>query len=263
MQTLGSRASGSSRSHIPSFLFEVYNIKRQSSKQHEALHDIFRAVDSLAIGASTSPVSNSVTNHPVAINAAYELNTRDPLPAKKPAGKAPTPAIPEHTERFEVFAAAAARAGKQLVPNNWYVFTLGWDLPAAVEGTLESKTELQQLQQRLRFEHVAVVAGQVVEKKRGPPGEQTVVGLDFESSFMDLIKKKDGASELRGLKRLDLSKPLDPGQTLVWAKQTTSKKGEVSNINKIGKAYFSQATHKRYDVVSDRATFRDAKLLEF
>ncbi|KAF2630901.1 hypothetical protein BU25DRAFT_408167 [Macroventuria anomochaeta] len=231
------------------------------------IYSVFLTV--LAIGVGASPVLISSSVEVIGTDVPHEFNPRaapaDPAPiAKAPAVKAPAAVVPSKTKRYEEAVAAAAKANKQLVPGNWYVFTLEWDLPAAVEGTFESKTELQKLQQKLGFEHVAVAAGQIIEKKTGR-GKNEKIDLDFDAYFMDLMKDEDVVTSiLRGPKRIDPNTPLKKGQTLVWSKQTTAAKGALSNMSKVGKAYFQEAGHQKYDVDSNNcATFRDAVLPKF
>ena len=214
----------------------------------------------LALGASASPVPNAAAVEVVDTNVVYVHVPRAAPAAKTPAPKAPAAIVPTKTKRYEAAVAAAAKAGKKLVPG-WYAFTIEWDLPAAVEGNFESKTELQKLQQKLGFEHVAVVAGEIVEKKSGR-GKNEKIEFDFNGYFMDLIKKEDMiTSTLRSPRAIDASKPLKTGQTLVWVKQTTAAKGSSTSLNKLGKAYFEEPGHQKYNVDSNNcATFRDAIL---
>ncbi|KAJ8109958.1 hypothetical protein OPT61_g7075 [Boeremia exigua] len=203
----------------------------------------------LALGVSAGPIPEVSGLEVIDTNAANIHVPR--APPKTPA------VVPTKTKRYEVAVAAARR---NLAPG-WYAFTIEWDLPAAVEGNFESKTELEVLQRKLGFEHVAVVAGEIVEKKTGR-GKNEKIELDFNGYFMDLIKKEDKVtSTLRGPRALDARTPLKPGQTLVYAKQTTAAKGSSTNMNKLGKAYFAEAGHQKYSVDSNNcATFRDAIL---
>lgn len=232
------------------------------------LSTIYSALlSALAIGATAGPVPISAVTSVIETEHPYKFHPRalpaNTLAGKRPAGKAaaaktPVTVEPEKTDRYKEAVAAAAKHQKTLVPGVSYVFTIEWDLPAAVEGTTESKTELQQLQQKLQFEHVAVVAGTIVENTSGL-GKNKKTKLDFDAYFMDLMKDEDKISSiLRGPKRLE---PMKKGQTLVWSKQTTDKKGALSNMTKVGKAYFNDPAHNKYSVENNNcATFRDSVL---
>ena len=102
----------------------------------------------LALGVSAGPIPEVSGLEVIDTNAANIHVPR--APPKPPA------VVPTKTKRYE---AAVAAARRNLAPG-WYAFTIEWDLPAAVEGNFESKTELEVLQRKLGFEHVAVVAGE-------------------------------------------------------------------------------------------------------
>jgi hypothetical protein len=217
----------------------------------------------LSLGVSANPVPYSSINA-VDANIAYPLDVRAAPSAKTPAAKAPATVVPIKTKRYDAAVGAAAKEGKRLEPSKWYVFTKEWDLPDPVEGTFESKTDLQKLQQKLGFEHVAVVVGQVTEVKRGK-GKNEKVTLDFDAYYMDLMKDDDlVTSILRGPKRLDPDEPVRSKQILKWSKSTTAAKGSSAAMGKVGKAYFQEAGHQKYNVDSNNcATFRDAVLPKF
>lgn len=200
----------------------------------------------LAIGVSAGPVPISTSTGIVETEIAHTLEARKP------------PAGPVLTARYKDAVAAASKAGKTLVLGKFYVFTIEWDLPAPVEGTTETKTELEKLQKKLGFAHVAVIAGEIVAKKRGR-GANEVTDLDFDAQFMDLIKDQAKINSIiRGPQRMDYMKK---GQTLVWSKETTAAKAALSNMKKVGKAYFDSPAHKVYNVDNNNcASFKDAVL---
>lgn len=211
------------------------------------LSKIYSAVlAALAIGVSAVPAPIAESTQIAGNDVTHTLDARAP------------PAGPVLSARYKDAVAAASKAGKTLVLGKFYVFTIEWDLPASVEGTFESKTELEKLQKQLGFEHVAVVAGEVTGKKRGR-GAKEVVDLDFDAQFMDLVKDDDKVTSiLRGPRRMDYMKK---GQTLKWAKETTATKAAKTNMDKVGKAYFDSPAHKRYDVDNNHcASFKNAVL---
>ena len=138
-------------------------------------HAIFAG---LAIGVSAGPVLIGGSSGAVDYGIAHTFDTRAP-----PKGLV-------MSSRYKDAVAAAAKAGKKLVPEKFFVSTTVWDLPSSVEGTFESKTELEKLKQKLGFEHVAVVAGEVIAKDRGRDTKK-VTDLDFDAQFMDLVKDDD------------------------------------------------------------------------
>ncbi|KAL1653587.1 hypothetical protein SLS61_003733 [Didymella pomorum] len=213
------------------------------------LSTIYSAIfAALAIGVSAGPVPNAASLEVIDSGFAHSLDTRAP------------PKGPVTTSRYKDAVAAAAKVGKKLVPGKFYVFTIEWDLPSSVEGTFESKTELEKLQQKLGFEHVAVVAGEVIAKDRGRD-KNKVTDLDFDAQFMDLVKDDDKVtSVLRGPRKMEYMKK---GQTLVWAKESTKAKAAKANMEKAGKAFFDSPAHKKYNVDSNNcASFKNAMLLQ-
>lgn len=212
------------------------------------LSTIYSAIfAALAIGAGAGPVPNAAPLEVIGLDCAQSLDTR-----------APSPKGPVITARYKDAVAAAAKAGKKLVPGKFYVFTIEWDLPSSVEGTFESKTELEKLQRKLGFEHVAVVAGEVIAKDRGRDAKK-VTDLDFDAQFIDLIKDDDKVTSiLRGPRKMDYMKK---GQTLVWARETSKAKASKANMEKVGKAYFDSPAHKKYNIDNNNcASFKDAML---
>lgn len=184
----------------------------------------------LSLGVSANPVTYTPINNPVDINVDYPLIVRAPSSAKTPS------VVPTKTKRYNATVAAAGKDGKTLEPNKWYVFTKEWDLPDAVEGTFESKTDLQKLQEKLGFEHVAVIIGQVTEVRKGK-GKNEEITMDFGSYYMDLMKDPGKISSvLRGPERPHTKEPIKPKQTLIWSKATTVAKGSVLAMGEAGKA---------------------------
>lgn len=208
---------------------------------------------SLAVGVSASPIANP---NPAAVANADATPVAEPVFSidEEESKELVTRATTVKTDAYQ----AAEKAHSSLAVGTYYVFQLEWDLPAAVDDA-ETQTELQKLQTRLGFEHVAVVAGVVTSKKTGR-GKNEKTTLDFNAYFIDLIKKTDGSAELRGPTVLG---KLKDKQSLKYIGTTTSKKGDRANLKKIGTAYFDNAAHKKYSTDNNHcATFKDAILLQ-
>ncbi len=130
-------------------------------------------------------------------------------PAAPPAAKRPTAAAkattatataaPVFDDTPEFTTAKAAQPDLQA--NQFLWFTLEWPLGIAVgDGDLESQSELQQLQQKLGFEHIGVVMGQVTETTTGR-GKNQKTKRDFTSTLLHMTKQNvnPGDTELKNV----------------------------------------------------------------
>ncbi|KAH8900382.1 hypothetical protein GQ53DRAFT_127835 [Thozetella sp. PMI_491] len=136
---------------------------------------------------------------------------------------------------------AAIKAHSGLVKDHYYWFTLEWPLGAAVgDGDAESKTELQQLQQKLGFEHVGAVLGQITETTTGK-GKNQKTKRDYNAMLYHMVKNNvdPGDTELKSR-----TWKASSAQNLKWGGETSSKK--ITAAKKAGKDWVSD--HKIYNV---------------
>ena len=124
----------------------------------------------------------------------------------------------------------AKSAHSDLKKDQYYWFELTWDLGEPADGSAETPTELQKLQAKLGFEHIALVVGQIKETETGPK-KNRILKKDFIAMQYDLIKKSDGSAEHRNKNWT----PAAAGKTMKWGGQTTAKKAEQKTLNNIGK----------------------------
>ncbi|KAI0006264.1 hypothetical protein F4779DRAFT_597199 [Xylariaceae sp. FL0662B] len=176
----------------------------------------------LATLALASPVANPYPE-PISAEEVRNLTSRD------------------NVEETDAYKAASAAAHKHLEKDKYYWFQLTWDLNAPVEGDQETKAELRKLQEKLGFEHVALVVGQILENEVGK-GKNKKTKKAFHAMLRHMIKNKQGKTESR---TVNFTGPKQ-GQTLKWGGETTKKKADIGTLNQIGKNYVE--THEKYSV---------------
>jgi hypothetical protein len=142
-------------------------------------------------------------------------------------------------------------SAKQSIGNlkvgEWYKFTS--KSPYTKPGPHETADEVKQLQQRLGFNHIAVVVGQVVEKVtkgKGKNKNKTETHRDFVAIIIDLIKEEDNGSKMNfaNFKPTKVFK-LEDGE------QTSAKKADPTAVKKKAAEYFKEAGHSQYSVASN------------
>ncbi len=139
----------------------------------------------------------------------------------------------------EFTAALAAHPGLTNGQVVW--FSLEWALTVPVgDGDVESKTELQQLQAKLGFDHIGVVAGTVKETTTGK-GKNQKTKRDFDAQLFHMIKTNVNPGDT-ALKTHNWA--VVAGQTLKFGGVTTAKK--ITNAKNAAKAYVEE--HKIYAV---------------
>ncbi|KAI8623446.1 hypothetical protein F5Y19DRAFT_458429 [Xylariaceae sp. FL1651] len=137
--------------------------------------------------------------------------------------------------------AAAIKAHSGLSKDKYYYFTLEWPLGVAVgDGDKETDAELKELQQKLGFEHIGVVVGQVTETETGK-GKNKKTKRDFIATLYHMTKKNanPGDTEFKSPNYRANSK-----QNLKWGGETSKKKAGAAK--KAGKDYVDD--HKIYKV---------------
>ena len=128
---------------------------------------------------------------------------------------------------------AIAATGATLNKDQWYWFKLTWDLNTPV-GDGESPTELQKLQQRLGYNHVAIVVGRVAEIAYGPPKSRK-----YRRDFQDVTQADLYVTEPdTTTSRIMNWNSANPGKTLHYGGTTTASKGARSNLKKIGESSY-------------------------
>ncbi|PSN60444.1 hypothetical protein BS50DRAFT_210009 [Corynespora cassiicola Philippines] len=210
-------------------------------------------LSSLAVSISASPIGIPADTEPIERHSPHSFQhiaarTLDPYAL---AARAPTIS---KTKAYE----AAEKVHKNLVVNDYYVFTIEWDLKSEAMADEKEEKDVYDLQQSLGYAHVAVLVGKVTEKTTGKAGAKTTT-KDFDAVFIDqVVAEDDVTAMLRGpVKFLGTQK----GQALKYQKETTAKKGDASNVKKIGQAYFDIKGHNVYSTETNHCgTFKDAIL---
>ncbi|KAI3316586.1 hypothetical protein HD806DRAFT_552192 [Xylariaceae sp. AK1471] len=126
---------------------------------------------------------------------------------------------------------AAIAAHPNLSKDKYYYFTLEWPLGTPVgDGDTESGDELKQLQQKLGFEHIGVVVGQIIETETGK-GKNKKTKRDFKATLYHMTKKnkEPGDTEFKTRNYSADSKQLK------WGGETSKKKADAAK--KAGKDY--------------------------
>lgn len=133
--------------------------------------------------------------------------------------------------------AIAAHPG--LTKDNYYYFTLEWPIGTVVgDGDKESQAEVTALRQKLGFDHIGLVVGQITEKvvNQGKKSEKTK--RDFVASVYHMTADdKDNTSQTPRNYDTHYS-----AQTLKWGGATTKKKAD-------------KAKPTAKDYVADHATY--------
>ncbi|EED14658.1 hypothetical protein TSTA_041360 [Talaromyces stipitatus ATCC 10500] len=128
-----------------------------------------------------------------------------------------------YQDTAEFTAANSVHPGLQ--NGQYYWFTLEWPLGAPVgDGDKESQTELQQLQQKLGFEHIGVVVGKVTETTTGK-GKNQKTKRDFNAVLYHMTKKNVNPGDVE-LKTANWK--ADPRKNLKGGQVTSSKKVDAA-----------------------------------
>ncbi|QKX57759.1 uncharacterized protein TRUGW13939_04879 [Talaromyces rugulosus] len=134
------------------------------------------------------------------------------------------PAGPKIVETEAYKAAHAKHSG--LKENDWYYFTVKTPLGQSIPGDAETKTELQQLQHRLGFEHIAVVVGEVVYTESGKGKKHHTIKKDFKATQFDMVKSPENKTIVRSPNWSP-----QPQKTLAYGGTTTKSKAERAKKN--------------------------------
>ncbi|KAI0841363.1 hypothetical protein F5Y06DRAFT_218813 [Hypoxylon sp. FL0890] len=143
---------------------------------------------------------------------------------------------------------AVFAAHPDLQKDKYYYFTIKNSLPDKVrDGDTETLTELQQLQQRLGFDHIGVLVGQVTETTRTKPAGKKKPGKktttkDFRGFYIHMTKGKDSKTAQHTSVWSD--RGAESNQKIEYV-GTTTKKGE-DKAKAEAKSYVEE--HKTYDI---------------
>jgi hypothetical protein len=134
---------------------------------------------------------------------------------------------------------AAIKAHSGLSKDKYYYFTLEWPLGIAVgDGDKETNAELKELQQKLGFEHIGVVVGQITETETGK-GNNKKTKRDFKATLYHMTKNAKSDTEFKSP-----NYRADSKQNLKWGGETSKKKADAAK--KAGKNYVDD--NKTYKV---------------
>lgn len=179
-------------------------------------------------------LASTVFASPIA-NLEVEARDETSLITRAPA------TTPPYQDSWAYTAAIQAHGG--LTKDNYYYFTLEWDLPTPVgEGDVETQDELQQLQQKLGFEHIGLVVGTITETDvKGPKNTVKAIKRDFVASVYHMIKTA-GTTSVTPRNYGDYYK----SETLKWGGQTTKAKAAKAKTAATG--YTKEGKQGTYDV---------------
>lgn len=158
-------------------------------------------------------------------------------------GKAPTTPKIVETDAYK----AVHAQHHALEKDKWYYFTQETPLGQSIPGDAETKTEMQQLQHRLGFEHTAVVVGQVTHKETGINTKNHKITKDFSGTLYDMIKLEtpvNGVEDRSRSWRVNHQKRLKYGGHISSANKAAHKR-----VAKIGSDYVKE--HDRYNLDSN------------
>jgi len=153
-----------------------------------------------------------------------------------PSLSARAPDKVEETDSWKRAFEAAKKAGVNIVPNNIYYFTVVWRRGQAQGDPTHLKAEeLKHLQEKLGFDHIAVVVGKMEEtrtkekKTKTNKDPATVIKRDFKARKWDLGKEKD--TDKTSIRSPNWDSKRDAGLEVNWGGQTTAaKEGKIKKM---------------------------------
>lgn len=118
----------------------------------------------------------------------------------------------------------ATKTKPGLKKDDWVWFTLEWDRGTIVgDGDTESAKEISDLRDKLGFDHIGIVIGQITEVESGK-GKNKKTTRDFKASLDHMIEVKDKTE----LKTYANWKVPGAGKTLKFGGMTTSSKATAA-----------------------------------
>lgn len=136
----------------------------------------------------------------------------------------------------------ATTAHPDLKKDDWVWFTLEWHRGSIGDGDTESDKEISDLRDKLGFDHIGIVVGQIKETTSGK-GKNLKTTRSFDAVLYHMIEIKEKSE----LKNPNFKAP-DPSEakTLVFGGLTTSNKATAAK--KAAKDYFDGTVHDKYAV---------------
>jgi len=170
------------------------------------------------------------------------------------------PVIDEDAHWKKAFGVAKA-AGVNIAANSYHYFQVEWPLGSTQPpANKETAAEIKKVQEKLGFDHVAVIVGQFEEvsttskvTKKNPVAITTIT-RKFKARMYDLIKMTDGKTDIRS-PNWDSAKGDSVGKTLRYVGATT--KAKQDKVPKTATDYKTDNPVYKADSVNC-GTFRDA-----
>ncbi|KAK0640716.1 hypothetical protein B0T16DRAFT_514669 [Cercophora newfieldiana] len=202
-----------------------------------------------------------------ALAVASPVSFRDPaIPAEETAltlrlfaRDDPPPPVIQESDNWKRATAVAKAAQVNLAANTYHYFLVEW--PRGTSPPPESKetsAEIKKLQEKLGFDHIAVVAGIVEETTtvskvtKNNPVAITTIKRDFRAQMYDLIKMTSGKVDTRS-PFWDASR--DVKKNVKYGGATT--KAKVGKVKKASDDFKKENPDYKVDSVNC-ATYKDA-----
>ncbi|CAG8977194.1 hypothetical protein HYALB_00006731 [Hymenoscyphus albidus] len=140
----------------------------------------------------------------------------------------------------------ATKTHSGLKKDDWVWFTMEWPRGSIIgDGDTESKEELSQLRDKLGFDHIGIVVGQVTEVTTGK-GKNLKTTRDFKASLYHMIEHEDPTTKVPNTELKAPNWIADPSKILKFGGMTSSKKATAAK--NAAKSYFDDDAHKKYAV---------------